>query len=131
MTLDSDSRSDVEGVRWIITKRAIGALAICVAMILGSLKFASSVAQWEEEERKMLAAAREKNSGNNSGGGGNGSGHNSGGNGGNSGRFDQGNNSPRAVMDRDRDSGSLRGDELGHGEILVQQGDNPAFVSLG
>ena len=101
--LNSDSRSDVEGVRWIITKRAITALAICVAMILGSIKFASSVAQWEEEERKLLAASRNN----------------------------KGDGSPKAEM-RDAGTDPMGGDAFaGQGEILVRQGDNPAFVSLG
>lgn len=111
VVLNSDSRSDVEGVRWIITKRAITALAICVGLILGSIKFASSVAQWEEEEKKMLHAARKKNytsSGTNP---------------------DDRDNSPKAS--RDESGGFLGRDEMGHGEIMVQHGDNPAFVSLG
>lgn len=117
-------------VRWIITKRAITALAICVGLILGSIKFSSSVAQWEEEERKMLHAARNKKSnnyadrGSDAGGdwdgspraggrGGSANGGNGAGNGGGS------------------DPNMSGRDELGQGEILVQQGDNPAFVSLG
>ncbi|KAF2221418.1 hypothetical protein BDZ85DRAFT_177377, partial [Elsinoe ampelina] len=52
VALNSDSRSDVEGVRWLITKRAIAALAICAMMVLGSLRYASSVMQAEEEARK-------------------------------------------------------------------------------
>lgn len=104
VTLNSDSRSDVEGVRWIITKRAIGALAACVIMVIGSLKYASSAMQWQEEERKRFAAMGPV-AGNGNGNGG------SGGGGG--------------------DSAPRRDDGLGAGEMLVQQGDNPAFVSLG
>ncbi|PNS13871.1 hypothetical protein CAC42_1362 [Sphaceloma murrayae] len=58
VALNSDSRSDVEGVRWLITKRAIAALAICVLMVLGSLRYSSSVAQQEEEARKRERAMR-------------------------------------------------------------------------
>jgi hypothetical protein len=119
--LNSDSRSDVEGVRWVITKRAGAALAICVLMILSSIKFASTAAMWAEEERKraaVLATTNNHNIGNhnnNSGssyGGSSGGGHNS--------EFV----SSGSMNDRARE-------ELGQGEIMVRQGDNPAFVSLG
>jgi hypothetical protein len=56
VALNSDSRSDVEGLRWIITKRAIAALFICALMVLCSLKYASTMQQWQEEERKRFAA---------------------------------------------------------------------------
>lgn len=97
VALNSDSRSDVEGVRWIITKRAIAALATCVFMVLGSIKYASSMQQWQEEDRKRFAALGAQGA---QGGGG--------------------------------DGGRKRSEEnMGAGEIFVQQGDNPAYVSLG
>ncbi|KAL1306448.1 hypothetical protein AAFC00_005147 [Neodothiora populina] len=115
VSLNSDSRSDVEGVRWIITKRAISALAICVAMILGSIKFASSVAQWEEEEKKQLAAARKQSEGLMS--------------------DNMGDNSPKALRGNGSGSSNINSAEKSGTDeirdILVKQGDNPAFVSLG
>lgn len=93
-------------------------------MILGSLKFASSVAQWQEDEKKQLAAARKKHQ-------------------------DKGidldrDNSPKASKRSGNNDGNSNGSgngggvgpgallsEIGQGEIFVQQGDNPAFVSLG
>jgi hypothetical protein len=114
--LNSDSRSDVEGVRWIITKRAGFALLACVLMILASIKFASTAAMWAEDEKKRAAAIAAMNNNqptnNNNHPGSNGS---SGGN-------DFLNSG--TMNDRARE-------ELGQGEILVRQGDNPAFVSLG
>ncbi|GAB7353397.1 hypothetical protein MBLNU459_g3871t1 [Dothideomycetes sp. NU459] len=101
ISLNSDSRSDVEGVRWIITKRAITALAICVAMILGSIKFASNVAAWEDEEKKRLAALKASAT--------------------------AADNSPKRPKPGDAEDGGF----VAQGEILVRQGDNPAFVSLG
>ena len=105
VTLTSDSRSDVEGVRWIITKRAITALATCAFMVLGSLKYASRWEQSQEDERKRLAAMTVHNEGSHFG------------NGGDRGGKDQGEKRKAEMM--------------GGGEMLVQEGDNPAFVSLG
>lgn len=67
-------------------------------MVLGSIKYASSMQQWAEEDRKRFAAlgAQSLHDGHGDG-------------------------------DRDR----KREDSLGAGEMLVRQGDNPAFVSLG
>jgi hypothetical protein len=130
--LNSDSRSDVEGVRWIITKRAGVALLACVLMILGSIKFASTAATWAEEEKKRLAAVN-ANSGNN-GNGGNNSFSGGMGFGGNSFGSDSprnhNNNSNNEFMNAGTMNDRAR-EELGQGEILVRQGDNPAFVSLG
>ena len=106
--LNSDSRSDVEGVRWIITKRAISALAICVLMILGSIKFASTAMTWHEDERKRMAALVANNNNNPTSSS-------------VSGNSSSGQNS---LLDR-------ANEDLGQGDILVRQGDNPAFVSLG
>jgi hypothetical protein len=39
VALNSDSRGDVEGVRWLLTRRAALALAIVIIMVLGSLNF--------------------------------------------------------------------------------------------
>jgi hypothetical protein len=136
--LNSDSRSDVEGVRWIITKRAGVALLACVLMILGSIKFASIAATWAEEEKKRLAAvAASGNSfANNSFGGSVFGGNSFGGGGGGGGGMGNNSDSPRNNSGGNEfmNSGTMNDrarEELGQGEILVRQGDNPAFVSLG
>ena len=98
-------------------------------MILGSIKFASSVAQWEEEEKKLLAASRNNHHGNNNN---NGNGGDRNGGGGDGGRKDG--DRGGFIEDRGFDGSpraALRGDDMGHGEILVREGVNPAFVSLG
>lgn len=100
VALNSDSRSDVEGVRWLITKRAIAALAICVAMVLTSLRYASSVAQQEEEAKKRERARQ------------------------------------RQAQAQGREQGGQRREGGGEGregstDMLVNQGDNPSFISLG
>ncbi|KAJ9622465.1 hypothetical protein H2203_006688 [Taxawa tesnikishii (nom. ined.)] len=96
VSLNSDSRSEVEGLRWVITKRAITALAVCVTMILSSLKFSSSMMHIQEEERKNMAAMDKEGKG------------------------------------KGREERKEKEEQvIGAGEMLVQQGDNPAFVSLG
>lgn len=125
--LNSDSRSDVEGVRWIITKRAGVALLTCVLMILGSIKFASTAATWAEEEKKRNAAVAASSANNSFGGtafGGMAFG------GGISNESPRNNNSNNEFMNAGTMNDRAR-EELGQGEILVRQGDNPAFVSLG
>ncbi|KAH0142997.1 hypothetical protein KCU67_g13773, partial [Aureobasidium melanogenum] len=124
--LNSDSRSDVEGVRWIITKRAGVALLACVLMILGSIKFASTAAMWQEEERKRAAAINSPSSSSSS----------SSSNNNNNPFGGMGSNSPTSSLSNNDflNSGTMNDrarEELGQGEILVRQGDNPAFVSLG
>ncbi|KAG8623800.1 hypothetical protein KVT40_008776 [Elsinoe batatas] len=100
VALNSDSRSDVEGVRWLITKRAIAALAICAMMVLGSLRYASSVMQAEEEVRKRERERQRR----------------------------------EEMMERERRGGGGGGGGDGGEslrEMVVAQGDNPSFVSLG
>ncbi|KAH0143093.1 hypothetical protein KCU67_g13736, partial [Aureobasidium melanogenum] len=128
--LNSDSRSDVEGVRWIITKRAGVALLACVLMILGSIKFASTAAMWQEEERKRAAAINSPSSSSSS------SSNNNNNNNNNNPFGGMGSNSPTSSLSNNDflNSGTMNDrarEELGQGEILVRQGDNPAFVSLG
>lgn len=126
--LNSDSRSDVEGVRWIITKRAGVALLTCVLMILGSIKFASTAATWAEEEKKRNAAVAASSSNNSFGGtafGGMAFG------GGISNESPRNNNSNNNEFMNAGTMNDRAREELGQGEILVRQGDNPAFVSLG
>lgn len=129
VSLNSDSRSEVEGVRWLITKRAITALAICVLMVLCSLKYSSVKEKQREEERKRVAYARASaaaatsqalsnenrrrnvESPNVS--------HARDGDGDGSATTSHG-----ASGEQDRRPGSV-------GEVFVQDGDNPSYVSLG
>ncbi|KAF2154895.1 hypothetical protein K461DRAFT_276057 [Myriangium duriaei CBS 260.36] len=116
VALNSDLRSDVEGVRWIITKRAITALAVCVLMVIASLKYASSVWQHEEEMKKRAAAAAaaaNASNGNGSNGGGNG----------------EKRNAPQPQQGGG--DADFFGGARGPGELVVRQGDNPGYVSLG
>ena len=52
--LNSDSKSEVEGLRWVLTRRAAMAIAGMAVLILGSLR----VSSWKMREREMLAARK-------------------------------------------------------------------------
>lgn len=94
-------------------------------MVLSSLKYSSVVAQAEEESRKWHAEAQRASSGS----GGDNTGRRSGSErSGGGGSVDQG----RREEERAR-AGEGERDErrVFVGEVLVKEGDNPSFVSLG
>jgi hypothetical protein len=106
VNLQADSKSDVEGVRWVLTRRVILTLGIIVMMVVSSLKLYSNSVHEKEQERKRRSKMRNAQSqtDDDRGRGGNGGGNMNGG----------GNGSGSPV-----------------GGLLVSEGDNPAFVSLG
>lgn len=107
ISLQADARSEVEGLRWVMTRRVIIALATVVVMVLGSLRLASNAAHERELEAKRRANMR------------------SGGTQTDSGSGDYGG----AGGERSGGKGTR---STGSGEMLVTtEGDNPAFVSLG
>lgn len=101
VNLQADSKSDVEGVRWVLTRRVILTLGIIVMMVVSSLKLYSNSVHEKEQERKRRSKMRNAQSqtDNDRGRGGNGNG------------------------------GNVSGSPVGG--LLVSEGDNPAFVSLG
>lgn len=62
VALNSDAKSEVEGMRWVVTKRSVTGVAFFVFMILGSLYMGKS--KGKEEAKKAEAKGT-------SGGGGN------------------------------------------------------------
>ena len=52
MALNSDTRGDIEGVRWLLTRRAALALAIVIFMVLGSINYSRFVASPEKHKHK-------------------------------------------------------------------------------
>ena len=52
MALNSDARSEVEGLRWVLTRRAAIAIAISAVMILSTLKYNSYMTKTQDHERK-------------------------------------------------------------------------------
>lgn len=55
VSLQADARSDVEGLRWVMTRRVIITLGIVVIMVLGSLKLYSNAVREEEMDEKKKA----------------------------------------------------------------------------
>ena len=99
VSLQADARSEVEGLRWVMTRRVIITLALVVLMVLGSIKMASNATHDMEEAAKRAANIR-------SGG-------------------------TQTETDEEGGGGSREAKILGGGGVLVKDGDNPAFVSLG
>ena len=54
VTLNSDARSEVEGTRWLLTRRAALALIIVVVSVLGTLRYSVYMTQMQAEERKKV-----------------------------------------------------------------------------
>ncbi|KAF2759403.1 hypothetical protein EJ05DRAFT_451672 [Pseudovirgaria hyperparasitica] len=55
VSLNSDARSEVESLRWLLTRRAATALAISAVMILATLRYSTYMTQTQEQERKEMA----------------------------------------------------------------------------
>ncbi|KAF2491334.1 hypothetical protein BU16DRAFT_420340, partial [Lophium mytilinum] len=52
VALNSDARSEVEGLRWVLTRRAAIAIGISAALILGTLRYSSYMTKTQAAERK-------------------------------------------------------------------------------
>ncbi|KAK4962577.1 hypothetical protein LTR10_000203 [Elasticomyces elasticus] len=108
--LQADARSEVEGLRWVMTRRVIITLAAIVVMVISGLRLAANALHERELQAKNRANQKsggtqtdDRGSGNGGYGGGQGTG-----------------------VGEGRD---VRG--MGGGEMLIKEGENPAFVSLG
>lgn len=57
VALNSDSKSEVEGVRWILTRRSVLAIVFMAVVVLSSLRYASyrshAAAQKQKEADKL------------------------------------------------------------------------------
>jgi hypothetical protein len=102
VNLQADSKSDVEGVRWVLTRRVILTLGIIVMMVVSSLKLYSNSVHEKEQDRKRRSRMR---------------------------------NSQTQTDDHNGGRGRGNGDDgmngHGKGSVVLNEGDNPAFVSLG
>ncbi|KAH8600922.1 hypothetical protein B0O99DRAFT_589796 [Bisporella sp. PMI_857] len=58
--LNSDSKSEVEGVRWLLTRRSVMGILFMAFMVLTSLRYASVKAAKEKEEGKKKEQAEPK-----------------------------------------------------------------------
>lgn len=52
MALNSDSKSEVEGLRWVLTRRSVLAIVVMALMVLSSLRYNSYIAHEQEMEQK-------------------------------------------------------------------------------
>ena len=53
--LNSDSKSQVEGLRWVLTRRAAMAIASMAVLILGSLRYSTYRIHVLDQERRLAA----------------------------------------------------------------------------
>ena len=73
VALNSDSKSEVEGLRWVLTRRAAMAIATMALLILGSLRYSSyKIHEKEMEQRKLEMNKAHGSSSTSSGSGGGG-----------------------------------------------------------
>ena len=105
VSLQADARSEVEGLRWVMTRRVIITLGVIVVMVIGSLRLYSNALHEQELDAKRRANMRSGGTQTDQG----------------SGEF-VGENGGR----RERE-----GRLMGGGEMLVKDGENVQFVSLG
>ncbi|KAF2419999.1 hypothetical protein EJ08DRAFT_598660 [Tothia fuscella] len=54
VVLNSDARTEVEGVRWVLTRRAASALAVGVIMVLATLNYSRYMTATQAKERKKF-----------------------------------------------------------------------------
>lgn len=70
VALNSDSKSEVEGLRWVLTRRAAMAIATMALLILGSLRYSSYKIHEQEMEQRKLEMNKAHGSSTSSGSGG-------------------------------------------------------------
>jgi hypothetical protein len=56
VALNSDSKSEVEGLRWVLTRRSVMGILFMAVMVLASLRYASYRAHEEEVKNKKKEA---------------------------------------------------------------------------
>ena len=104
VNLQADARSDVEGLRWVLTRRVIIALASVVVMVLGTLKMAANAAHEAEAEAKRRKDTRSGGTQTDEGSGG-------------------------GMIDRIEGRAEERLE--GRADLIVKEMENPGYVSLG
>lgn len=57
VSLNSDSKSEVEGLRWVLTRRSVMGILFMAFMVLTSLRYASYKAHENDVQRKKREAA--------------------------------------------------------------------------
>ncbi|KAL8922568.1 MAG: hypothetical protein Q9208_005071 [Pyrenodesmia sp. 3 TL-2023] len=123
VSLMSGSKSEVEGLRWVLARRAVMAIACMAVLILGSLRYSTYRIHLREQEKRFAAEKVKAEAG--GGGGGNGGGGGGGGGGNN-----------YTVTSRDMGTQAGGGDGAGTTDTEamlanVSRDGSPAYVSLG
>jgi len=60
VALNSDARSEVEGLRWILTRRAAAAIIIAALMVLSALRYSVYMSQVQKQEREAMKGKGKK-----------------------------------------------------------------------
>lgn len=60
MALNSDSKSEVEGVRWILTRRSVLAIVFMAVVVLSSLRYASYRSHEAAQKQKLAEKLAEE-----------------------------------------------------------------------
>ncbi|KAL8787971.1 MAG: hypothetical protein Q9195_007515 [Heterodermia aff. obscurata] len=107
VALNSGSKSEVEGLRWLITRRAVLAIVCMAGMVIGALRVASWRKEAREVELAKVKAETEKQKEGSSGGGGGGGGSHT---------------VPSREMGTQTEEVMMRS---------VEEGSGPSYVSLG
>lgn len=58
--LNSDAKFEIEGLRWVLTRRSVMGILFMAFMVLTSLRYASYKAHEHEERKKKEAEAHAK-----------------------------------------------------------------------
>lgn len=59
VALNSDARSEVEGLRWVLTRRAAITVGVSAFMLFVALRYTSYVQHQQQEERRRQPPRRE------------------------------------------------------------------------
>jgi hypothetical protein len=59
VTLNSDARSEVEGLRWVLTRRAAITVGVSAFMLFVALRYTSYVQHLQQEERRRQPPRRD------------------------------------------------------------------------
>jgi hypothetical protein len=59
VTLNSDARSEVEALRWVLTRRAAITVGVSAFMLFVALRYSSYVQHQQQEERRRQPPRRE------------------------------------------------------------------------
>ncbi len=59
MRLNSDARSEIEGLRWVLIRRSVLGIIFLAVITLGTLRYGSYVIHEREKEAESLARERD------------------------------------------------------------------------